>query len=434
MRKFFVLLRKEIKELLTPVMVVPFVLVIGVFALMGQFVDFEEITGDDGVGGDGFKIVWINEDTGGLSKALFEGLSQQGYELLELEGSFGEGVDVSLVAKFARENDALAIVKIPPKFSTDLRLMKMPKVEIYNLVKDFSIISSIGSSSVDGLQIALSEILSSRLIAERLPLLNPEFLKQPVSVEDHVVIGEKSAKISFSEVMSFVQSQSTLVPILLILIIIVAAQMVAVAVASEKENKTFEILLSSPVSRKAIVFAKILAAAFVALLFSGFYMVGFNFYMSGFDLGITSDASTSALAMLGVVVTPFGYLLIALSLFLATLCALAIAIILGILAEDVKGVQMVTTPLVILVIIPYMVTLFVDVNSLSIWAKYLIYAIPFSHPFLALNNAMLGKEELIIYGLVYLGIVFLLLIIFASKIFNSDKVLTFKLNFKWGKK
>lgn len=432
MRKFFVLLRKEIKELLTPIMVVPFVLMVAVFALMGQLVDFEEIVDEEGGGGGGLKIVWINEDSGGLSKVLFTDLNEQGYELLELEGSFGESAVMSDAIDFARENEAMAIVKIPPKFSTDLRLMKTPTVEIYNLVENFSIISSIRSGAVDSLKIVLGEILSSRLIAERLPLLNPEFLKQPLKALDHVVIADKSAQISFSEVMSFVQSQSTVVPILLILIIIIAAQMVAVAVASEKENKTFEILLSSPVSRKSIVFAKILAAAFVALLFSGFYMIGFSFYMSNFDLGITSDGASSALASLGVVITPFGYLLIGLSLFLATLCALAIAIILGILAEDVKGVQMVTTPLVILVVIPYMVTLFADVNSLSIWAKYLIYAIPFSHPFLALSNAMLGGEDLIIYGIVYEAIVFLLLIIFASKIFSSDKVLTFKL--RWGKK
>lgn len=431
MRKFFVLLKKEIKELLTPVMVVPFVLVVAVFALMGQFVDFEEIVSEES-GGGGLKIVWINGDTGGLSRALFNGLNKKGYELLELDGVFDEGADLLSAVKFARENEAVAIMKIPPKFSADLRLMKMPKVEIYNLVENFSIISSIGSGAIDNLKIVLGEILSSRLISERLPLLNPEFLKQPLKALDHVVISGKSAQISFSEVMSFVQSQSTVVPILLILIIIIAAQMVAVAVASEKENKTFEILLSSPVSRKSIVFAKILAAAFVALLFSGFYMIGFSFYMSNFDPGIASDDVSSALAALGVVITPFGYLLIGLSLFLATLCALAIAIILGILAEDVKGVQMVTTPLVILVIIPYVVTLFADVNSLSAWAKYLIYAIPFSHPFLALSNAMLGKEELIIYGLFYLGIVFLLLIIFASKVFGSDKVLTFKL--RWGKK
>ncbi|MBI4235490.1 ABC transporter permease [Candidatus Peregrinibacteria bacterium] len=428
MRKFFVLLKKEIKELLTPVMVVPFALMVGVFALMGQFVDLDEIVGEEA--GETFKIVWINEDAGSLSKRLFLDLEKQGFEILEIKGELP--ADFFEVVKFARENEALAIVKVPPKFSTNLRLMKFPKVEIYNLVKDFSIISSINSGKVDVLKSVLGDVLSALLISERLSSLNPEFLKNPINAEDHVIIGNKHAKISFNEVMIFVQSQNTVVPILLILVIIIAAQMVAVAVASEKENKTFEILLSSPVNRKSIVFAKILAAALVAFLFSGFYMVGFNFYMSGFGMDFSAGAGQGALVDLGVVIQPFGYLLIAGSLFLATLCALAIAIILGILAEDVKGVQMVTTPLIILIIIPYMITLFVDVNSLSLWAKYLIYAIPFSHPFLALTDAMTGKENLIIYGLFYQGAVFLLLIVFASKIFTSDKVLTIKL--KWGKK
>jgi len=54
--------------------------------------------------------------------------------------------------------------------------------------------------------------------------------------------------------------------------------MVAVAVATEKENKTLETLLSMPIKRSYIASSKMIAGGIVSLLMALIYIVGFNFY------------------------------------------------------------------------------------------------------------------------------------------------------------
>jgi ABC-2 type transport system permease protein len=110
--------------------------------------------------------------------------------------------------------------------------------------------------------------------------------------------------------------------------------------------------------------------------------------------------------------------------------ALAIAIILGILVESVKSVQAVTTPLMILVLLPYFLIMFLDINTVSSAIKYLLYAIPFSHPFLAAQKIITHDYLFIIYGIVYQAFIFLIFVIIAAKIFSSDKVFTLRLGKK----
>jgi ABC-2 type transport system permease protein len=73
--------------------------------------------------------------------------------------------------------------------------------------------------------------------------------------------------------------------------------------------------------------------------------------------------------------------------------------------------------------------MFLDINSLSNGIKWAVFAIPFSHPFLAAPNLFLGNYMVVIYGIVYEAIVFLLFLSIATWIFSTDKIVTVKLNF-----
>jgi ABC-2 type transport system permease protein len=74
----------------------------------------------------------------------------------------------------------------------------------------------------------------------------------------------------------------------------------------------------------------------------------------------------------------------------------------------------------------------VDFQTLPLPAKLLIMAIPFSHPFMATPNIMLGHLSTVVYGILYEFVVFIVLVVIAARIFSTDRVLTMKL--KWGKK
>ena len=152
------------------------------------------------------------------------------------------------------------------------------------------------------------------------------------------------------------------------MIIIYSSQMVISAIAMEKQNKTLETLLTVPISRTSIVTAKMLSSGIVGLISAFFYMVGYRYFFAGItgDLGPAPRAeSASAQTARAVSMSGNGLLVLGVSLFLAILCALALATILGVLAEDFRSAQSLIMPVILLVMIPYFLTLFSDSKTLS---------------------------------------------------------------------
>jgi len=241
------------------------------------------------------------------------------------------------------------------------------------------------------------------------------------------------AQGSASAIAGFVYSQSIFVPIILMMIIIYSSQMVISAIAMEKQNKTLETLLTVPIKRTSIVTAKMLAAGLVGLLSAAIYMIGFKSYMGGMmgDVKMSADLN-NVVQKLGLVLNTNGYLLLGISLFFAILCALAMATILGVLAEDFRSAQSLIMPVIFLVLIPYFLSFFSDIRTLSLPVKLLVMAIPFSHPFLASQNIILENYSAVLYGILYMAFFFLVLVVIAARIFSTDRVLTMKL--RWGKK
>ena len=135
---------------------------------------------------------------------------------------------------------------------------------------------------------------------------------------------------------------------------------------------------------------------------------------------------------LGLTFSTTGYIVLGLAMFLAILVALALAMILGVLAEDFRSAQTMIMPVIFLVMIPYFISLFADMNSLSLPIKIVILAIPFTHPFLVSQNLYLGNWGMIAFGLGYMFVIFVVLTVIAARIFSTDKILTMKL--RLGKK
>jgi len=210
--------------------------------------------------------------------------------------------------------------------------------------------------------------------------------------------------------------------------------MVISAIAMEKQNKTLETLLTVPIKRTSIVTAKMLAAGLIGLLSAIIYMVGFKSYMGGM-MGMGRSMPTTVdnvVRELGLVLDTNGYLLLGISLFFSILCALAMATILGVLAEDFRSAQSLIMPVIFLVMIPYFLSFFSDIRTLSLPVRILVYIIPFSHPFLASQNIMLENFAGVYFGIAYQAVFFFVLVVLAARIFSTDRVLTMKL--RWGKK
>ncbi len=421
MNKFFILLKKEVKELLTMQMILPMVLTMVLFAAVGGLVGKESKKVEKPT-----KILVVQLDDGAFTNELISATKAS------FDSEITYDADIGKAITRANEIGSQAIFIFPENFSQKLAEGQPAQVESYYIFRNFSLVGSQKITKAKIFLAGINEQVSNYLISQKTSSADPTIIKNPIVAGDHVVVGEKTAAISPDAILGFVTQQTTFIPIILFIIIIMAAQMIATSVSSEKENKTLETLLSIPISRQKIVAAKLIGAGIVALVMAGVYMVGFRYYIDGMSAGQATTVSAEVAKAAGVLGLKFAvtdYLFLGGSLFFGILSALSIAMILGIFAEDTKAVQGVITPLMILVMIPYLLTLLVDFNSLSPTLKYIVYAIPFSHPFLAAPNIFLKNYQFVLAGIGYQFVFFLVFVYIAGKIFSTDKVMTIKLNF-----
>lgn len=427
MKKFLTLVKKELKELLTPQVLLPMFGVVILFVAIGSLMSSEqEKTKDQAI-----PISVVDKDESVTSDLVIKTLEEASFEPVIIKD---ESVEVGL--ERTKEENRKALIIIPAGFEDSISGGEIKKIETYTVLKNFSFLGSKDSQILNAAIAALNEYFSDQIISTNAENLDPKTAKNPIQTKQFVMVGDKYAEGNPETVLGFVSSQTTFIPIILFLVIIVSAQMIATAVASEKENKTLETLLSAPVSRNTIVLAKMVGAGIVALITAVIYMFGFRYYMNGISGGELAQVGKlgelPVIDQLGLNFTTGNYILLGGSLFLGILAALAIALIIGAFAEDSKSVQGLISPLMIMLMIPYFLVMFLDFSSLSPMIQYIVYAIPFSHPFLAAPNILLGNYMPVVYGMFYELVFFVVFVYIAAKIFSTDKIITAKINF--GKK
>jgi len=112
------------------------------------------------------------------------------------------------------------------------------------------------------------------------------------------------------------------------------------------------------------------------------------------------------------------------------LSALALAVIISAFSEDVRGAQALVGYLYPIVFIPAMVLIYVDINTLPLAIKAVLYAIPYSHPIIASKAVVLGDYTTVAFGIIYVAAFTVVIMYIASRLFATEKILTAKLRFK----
>jgi ABC-2 type transport system permease protein len=425
MRKFTNLLLKEIRELVNKQLIISLLMTVALFYFIGEMTkkEVKKALGKQ-------KISVMDLDRSELSKGLLAQLQTMKFQI-----EWVTAKDTSAAVEACRATDTNLLLVIPAGFGESVGRFAPMAIETYTYLRGFSIVGRGKSEIFRALVAATNVYLSDAYLRKKIPDIKPEDLKNPIKSRDFVIVKDRMAETSALAVTNFVSSQSFFVPIILMMIIIYASQMVISAIAMEKQNKTLETLLTVPIPRTSIVTTKMMAAGLVGLLSAVIYMVGFKSYMGGFTSGAGARGAgdvSAAIQKLGLAMTTNGYIILGVSLFFAILCALAMATILGVLAEDFRSAQALIMPLVFLVMIPYFLSFFSDMNTLSLPVKLFVWAIPFSHPFLASQNILLGNYTSVLYGIIYMAVFFGIMVFIAARIFSTDRILTMKL--KFGKK
>lgn len=423
MRTFWVLVKKELRELLTWQILGPFAVVVVLFVSVGG------VVGRAGEEAGKTPVTVIDHDSSEYSAIIVSSLEQA-----DLDVTVVDGGDLDELAETDTSSTGL-YVEIPEGLQSALEAGRPETVRVRTVMESFTMMGMADDAQVQaGLQIA-SQTIATDIVTEKAPDVPVQMMQQPLITDPSVTVGENTAAVDVGTVSGFIAQQTVFIPIVLFVVIMFASQLIAGAIATEKENKTLETLLSYPISRTALVTAKMFAAGLVSLLAAGAYLLGMQQYMSGIETGFAGGAqaaegSQEVMRQLGLILGPADYLMLGLSLFAGILLALAIAIILGAFAENVKAVGALITPLMVLLMVPYMLTLFIDLETAAPAMRWGLLAVPFTHPFTAAQHLFFGDYTAVWIGIGYQMVWFVGFALIAARIFSSDRILTMKLDLR----
>jgi len=275
----------------------------------------------------------------------------------------------------------------------------------------------------------IAEAASSSVVSGYLEAFKRWLAPNPFQTASKSIIKGEPTDVPPGVLFSIMYSQVFALPITISILLVFSMQIAATSVASEKEEKTLETLLSLPISRFTILFGKLAGSTIVAAVGAIAIIIGFNYYMGSFmvmgDMGVSVD-----LAAIGLAPTPLGYLILGASVFMSLLSALALAIIISAFAEDVRGAQSVVGYLNVIIMLPMFIIMFADFNSLPLVARIVLLAIPYTHPMLAAQATLTGNYLTAVFGVVYVAIFTVALLYIAAKLFATEKILTAKLKFR----
>ncbi len=244
-----------------------------------------------------------------------------------------------------------------------------------------------------------------------------------------IIKGEIRPGVDPALLSSLLISQSIALPITIMILLTYSIQIAATSVAMEKEEKTLETLLTLPMDRLAILAGKLSGSIFVAGVGALAYMVGYNYMLSSIMTSIPAEIGID-LASLGLVPSLWGYLLLGISLFVALLSALALAVIMSAFAEDVRSAQSLVGYIYPFIFLPTFALMYVDINTVPFALKIILYAIPYSHPIIASKAVIMGDYWTPVLGIVYAAAFTLVVMYAASRLFATEKILTAKLKFR----
>lgn len=407
-----VLLGKELRELLTPQTILPIVLVILAFIGLGKV-----LSQQSKVASKPQPVLVVDHDSTPASAAVAKLLKASNFDVTQ------QASDPDFSQNIAQK----AVVVIPAGFGRDLAAGKQTTLETYTVQSGFSLAKIANATLLTGLTAQLNTALAASRIAQIAPRLDPTKVLAPVKNDEHIVANGKVANISPDKIAAYLGSQITFVPVILFIVIVFAGQMVATAMANEKENKTLETLLSLPISRTTIVGAKMLAAAIVAGATAVAYIYGLHSLQSSFTGGVAVDDATKAAAsQLGLTLSTSSYVMLGVALFLGILAALAIALVLGAFADNIKSIQALIMPLLLLLLVPYLATMATDIQTLPGWFRGVLYVIPFTYTFQAMPNLYLHNYGLVALGSLYELVFFIVFMVIAGRLFASDRLLTLR--------
>ncbi len=430
------IVKKELKELLTPGSVVSVLAMVFLFAMLGGLIGGEvekakvlpaiAVVDDDNgevMLTDGTQWSLYDTMVKIYSGSIPEGRSIDDYIIRLSSTTTSDGsIDREDLQSKMRDKGVTSALIVPDTFAESIANKKQASLEQMYIYAAEGMFGSSPSMVAASVVTSLNSYLSYALLSEVVGSEQYGFYSNPIKTSTGTMVNGKYVEnVTPSAISNQVSSQTMMVPLVIMIIIMMVGSIVISSMGSEKENKTLETLLTLPIKRTTIVTGKIIAAAIVGLVYGLAYMIGMSFYMNALTSEITTGVNLSDVG-LGFEGTDYVFLLV--SMFLSIVCALGICMILGAFAKNYKSAQTMTMPLSILAMIPAFIIMFSGWYGSATVIQGLLFVIPFSHPMIAMQALMYNDYVLVLSGIAYMAVFAIVTIAITVRLYNSDILIT----------
>jgi ABC-2 type transport system permease protein len=401
----YVVVWKELKDMLRdirtlaaiaflPLLILPLMSLTSIYAQGLQpgyvaLINYDKTSGS--VGG-------VNITSEDILKEISEALEKNGLHVIY---GASANADATIIIKegFAKnltsltERARLEIIKT-------LGSSKADQVEniVLNLINDLNFrlasLKVIELSGIAGLNVSVDSVL------------------RPVEAQVSVV-GVGGAPVSYEEAIRVYISR--FLSFSLIFVTTPSTAYITDSVIGEKERKTLEALLSTPVPRHALIIGKVVSTSLIGLLTGFTNALGLLLfaYVPSLIYGINLFYLIPGSVMLAHFI----------AIYFSVLSSLALVTPAVIRSGSYRAAQASSMIIISVATIVFFISLYVDIEQLSNVFKWLLYLIPYTHASLFIKFVALGMLREALTHLTILLLVIAGLMYVSIKLFNEERII-----------
>ncbi len=329
------------------------------------------------------------------------------------------------------------LIVIPPDFSERLLTMdpsefNVTYVEVFYRAAPGGL--GIGATTAYQAVINVLRLLSTQTFAkQRVEILlaccnvtnvKPEAVLSPIIVKTQYV-SVTGQRISAAQLGKMLSAKLLLFSIFYVTVPVLA--FVSDSVAGEKERKTLETLLASPIKRRNIVLGKFGAALVLGLVAAVADMIGLIAYIQILNTQLVSGMGTIQAINLSLdpsIIALHGFIML---LVIAATAALLMPLVS--LTDSVRSAQSIGGIVQMIPLLIILYAMYANINSIPMPWKALVFAIPHTYAVVAIDQALKGSWLGVAESCLAMIAITSFLLWVTIKIFESEVLVTSALSF-----
>ncbi len=244
-----------------------------------------------------------------------------------------------------------AVLVVPRDASENLTKGLPAIVQVYVARTSPSFIEESRVQSITQRIESAGRALLASILAQAIPGIKPETIASPITA--NITFYMAGRQVTPQELQG-IMSAAFFIPLAFLIMLVSAAQVAATSIGLEREAKTLEMLLSSPISHREIVVSKVAGTTGVTMLGILSFGAGFAIYYRSVQSAMEGIAqATGGEAGFSAVISPTALLAIAPALAVTLYLTVVIGLIIGMTASNVRGAQLAASQATFILLLPY---------------------------------------------------------------------------------